>query len=279
MYIVHHVQCTCTCACTEYVHVSLQNLDREHSYQWILQHRLPLFLHSDLYSEYNLCKLLTTPYLSSATSASSSIFPCSNASYQTAVPHHPREKLSPTCSLDNRLFTINRGGIMTPALPSLKESYGIPRQCSLTVLPPQDSSRRGGVEHSKAISASKSDTIFEGHLDSGESLSKAIDGTTICRHFRRHSSELCSSHHNAASVSAVANCENDGDAVVAKSDDKHFRLGFLCMCTMYMYMCRVHVHVHMHFITLTHVHVLYMYIPRYMYNICKHELCLYHYVH
>lgn len=33
-------------------------MDKQQSWEWVTQHRLPLFLRSDLYSEYKLCKLL-----------------------------------------------------------------------------------------------------------------------------------------------------------------------------------------------------------------------------
>lgn len=35
-------------------------MEKKQSWQWIIQHRLPLFLRSDLYSEYKICKLLTS---------------------------------------------------------------------------------------------------------------------------------------------------------------------------------------------------------------------------
>ena len=41
--------------------IFLQSVDKQQSWQWVTQHRLPLFLKSDLFSEYKLCKLLTTP--------------------------------------------------------------------------------------------------------------------------------------------------------------------------------------------------------------------------
>ena len=34
-------------------------MDKQQSWEWVTEHRLPLFLRSDLYSEYKLCKLLT----------------------------------------------------------------------------------------------------------------------------------------------------------------------------------------------------------------------------
>lgn len=37
-----------------------QALDRHQSWTWVVEHRLPLFLRSDLFSEYKLCKLLST---------------------------------------------------------------------------------------------------------------------------------------------------------------------------------------------------------------------------
>ena len=37
---------------------SLQALDRHQSWSWVIEHRLPLFLKSDVFSEYKLCKLL-----------------------------------------------------------------------------------------------------------------------------------------------------------------------------------------------------------------------------
>ncbi len=36
-----------------------QALDRHQSWSWIIEHRLPLFLKSDIFSEYKLCKLLS----------------------------------------------------------------------------------------------------------------------------------------------------------------------------------------------------------------------------
>ena len=39
----------------------LQSVDKQQSWQWVTQQRLPLFLKSDLFSEYKLCKLLTAP--------------------------------------------------------------------------------------------------------------------------------------------------------------------------------------------------------------------------
>ena len=38
-----------------------QSLDKEQSCEWIVHHRLPLFLRSDLYSEYKLSRLLSRP--------------------------------------------------------------------------------------------------------------------------------------------------------------------------------------------------------------------------
>ena len=35
-------------------------MDKQQSWEWVTQHRLPLFLRSDLFSEYKLCRLLTT---------------------------------------------------------------------------------------------------------------------------------------------------------------------------------------------------------------------------
>ena len=34
-------------------------MDKQQSWEWVTRHRLPLFLKSDIYSEYKLCKLLT----------------------------------------------------------------------------------------------------------------------------------------------------------------------------------------------------------------------------
>ncbi len=49
--------------CFMVLYLLLQPLDKEQSWQWVVEHRLPLFLRSDLYSEYKISKLLTTPAL------------------------------------------------------------------------------------------------------------------------------------------------------------------------------------------------------------------------
>lgn len=54
MYI--HITCTYMC-------ILLQPLDKQQCWQWVLDHRLPLFLRSDLFSEYKLCKRLTAPQI------------------------------------------------------------------------------------------------------------------------------------------------------------------------------------------------------------------------
>ena len=41
-------------------YIYMQALDRHQSWSWVVEHRLPLFLRSDLFSEYKLCKLLST---------------------------------------------------------------------------------------------------------------------------------------------------------------------------------------------------------------------------
>ena len=46
---------------TDIFSLFLQSVDKQQSWDWVTQHRLPLFLRSDLFSEYKLCKLLTTP--------------------------------------------------------------------------------------------------------------------------------------------------------------------------------------------------------------------------
>ena len=38
-----------------------QPLEKEQSWQWVIEYRLPLFLRSDLFSEYKICKHLTSP--------------------------------------------------------------------------------------------------------------------------------------------------------------------------------------------------------------------------
>lgn len=48
--------------------VLFQSLDKEQSWQWVVQHRIPLFLRSDLYSEYKISKLLASPALTSPAS-------------------------------------------------------------------------------------------------------------------------------------------------------------------------------------------------------------------
>ena len=39
--------------------IYVQTLDKEQCLQWVLGHRLPLFVKSDIYSEFKLCKALT----------------------------------------------------------------------------------------------------------------------------------------------------------------------------------------------------------------------------
>ena len=48
-------------------------MDRQQSWEWVTQHRLPLFLRSDLYSEYKLCKLLTIQHTLERSATSSSV--------------------------------------------------------------------------------------------------------------------------------------------------------------------------------------------------------------
>ena len=39
--------------------INLQTMDKGQCWQWVLEHRLPLFMKSDLFSEFKLCKVLT----------------------------------------------------------------------------------------------------------------------------------------------------------------------------------------------------------------------------
>ena len=52
----------------KYIHAQL--IDRQQSWSWVVQHRLPLFKKSDLYSEYKLCKMLTMSEVTVAKSKS-----------------------------------------------------------------------------------------------------------------------------------------------------------------------------------------------------------------
>ncbi len=48
-------------------------MDKQQSWEWVTQHRLPLFLRSDLYSEYKLCKLLTVHALEPCDTTTASV--------------------------------------------------------------------------------------------------------------------------------------------------------------------------------------------------------------
>ena len=119
----------------------------------MIQHRLPLFLRSDLYSEYKLCKLLTTP------KSRAEVFPVTTS---TKHPHtHPPPPPKGHSSLQEQ-------AVILPSLPFSPPSQGscIPRRSSLSALSNSDSAQactinQAGKQHSSAsntpIAVSKSD--------------------------------------------------------------------------------------------------------------------------
>ena len=99
----------------------------------MIQHRLPLFLRSDLYSEYKLCKLLTTP-----------------KSRPHTHPPPPKEHSSLRGELTDTL----------PSLPLSPPSQGqcIPRRNSLSALSYGDSTQACTINHHQTGRQQSSDT-------------------------------------------------------------------------------------------------------------------------
>lgn len=126
----------------------MQSLDQQQSKLWVTQHRLPLFLRSDLYSEYKLCKLLTTP------KSKTEVFPVTKQPHTHAPPPkgHP--------SLQEEL------AVTLPTIPLSPPSQGhcIPRRNSLSALSNSGSAQacttnQTGRQHSSntPIAVSRSD--------------------------------------------------------------------------------------------------------------------------
>ena len=74
-----------------------QALDMKQSWDWLIQHRLPLFLRSDIYSEYKICKLLTTsPQSNPSTCKPTLASPSSQGSYMSPSSVQIQELERPT---------------------------------------------------------------------------------------------------------------------------------------------------------------------------------------
>jgi len=116
----------------------MQSLDQQQSWLWVVQHRLPLFLRSDLYSEYKLCKLLTTAppelrvqafqFSKHAATKTNTLSSAKQPHTSTHVPKQPERTSLPQEDLDT---------IALPSLPVSPPSLGqrISRRSSLTALP------------------------------------------------------------------------------------------------------------------------------------------------
>ena len=57
--------------CVLLVQSILQSFEKNQSWEWVIKNRLPLFIRSDLYSEYKICKRLTSSFFSTCKSPSS----------------------------------------------------------------------------------------------------------------------------------------------------------------------------------------------------------------
>ena len=110
----------------------MQSLDQQQSKLWVIQHRLPLFLRSDLYSEYKLCKLLITP--------KSEVFPVTTSTITHAPLPPPPKGHS---SLQEEL------AVTLPSLPLSPPSQGncIPRRNSLSALSHSGSAQACTTNH------------------------------------------------------------------------------------------------------------------------------------
>ena len=85
-------------------------MDKQQSWEWVTQHRLPLFLRSDLYSEYKLCKLLTEHTLEHSTTSS-----------VNANTLRPQKSQSATRLLSKKTHAelLSKGSSSAVCLPSL----------------------------------------------------------------------------------------------------------------------------------------------------------------
>ena len=70
----------------------LQSVDKQQSWEWVTQHRLPLFLRSDLYSEYKLCKLLTVHNLERNTYVNSDTLKPQKSLSATRLPSNKKSQ-------------------------------------------------------------------------------------------------------------------------------------------------------------------------------------------
>ena len=143
-------------------HVSLQSLDTQQTWSWVVQHRLPLFLRSDLYSEYKLCTLLTHP-----TTKATSSGECLPKQTKT-LGKSPSNTKSKTERMQQ--------DVTLPLLPV--SPPGISRENSLTALPQQTNS-------TAKITSSKSNIELS-------SSSKTKPSGHRTRHKRSSSFDLCS---------------------------------------------------------------------------------------
>ena len=208
-----------------------QSLDREQSHRWVVEHRLPLFLHSDLYSEYNLCRLLTsarpTPLPPHAPRQASTGRPS-----RGKIPGYP-------FSRDGRVSAEPSRSGATSLLPSLTlPSCGTPRQGSSTALSRQGPHTGEGSHRGAAISASKSDTLLEGYRVGGV-LRHGADRRPVSRHVRSHSNEPRSSWDDCTSADEITGA--------VSSDCSQQRNLRLAGCYY------VHVHVHAYIRTCTRI--------------------------
>ena len=84
----------------------LQSLDKIQGHLWVAEHRLPLFLRSDLLFEYKLCKFLTSSMASKTTHTTSGTLPTLSHSAQAIPRRHSLASLPQGVSSPHHTTTI-----------------------------------------------------------------------------------------------------------------------------------------------------------------------------